>query len=56
MLDLLQWLTGSLMIKKIVLFINTQSIKKLKKHLKDWALSPEGWKLGEIAILMTLRS
>lgn len=28
-------------------FITTQSIKKLKKHLKDWALSPEGWKLGE---------
>lgn len=28
-------------------FITTQSIKKLKKHLKDWALSPEGWRLGE---------
>ena len=26
-------------------FITTQSIKKLKKHLKDWALSPDGWKL-----------
>lgn len=26
-------------------FITTQSIKKLKKHLMDWALSPEGWKL-----------
>jgi transposase len=26
-------------------FITTQSIKKLKKHLKDWALSPTGWKL-----------
>lgn len=24
-------------------FITTQSIKKLKKHLKDWALAPEGW-------------
>lgn len=24
-------------------FITTQSIKKLKKHLSDWALSPEGW-------------
>jgi transposase len=28
-------------------FITTQSIKKLKKHLKEWALSPEGWRLGE---------
>lgn len=26
-------------------FITTQSIKKLKKHLKDWALSKDGWKL-----------
>ena len=26
-------------------FITTQSIKKLKKHLKEWALSPEGWLL-----------
>lgn len=26
-------------------FITTQSIKKLKKHLKDWALAPDGWKL-----------
>lgn len=26
-------------------FITTQSIKKLKKHLKDWALEPTGWKL-----------
>jgi len=26
-------------------FITTQSIKKLKKHLKNWALDPEGWKL-----------
>lgn len=24
-------------------FITTQSIKKLKKHLKAWALDPEGW-------------
>ena len=24
-------------------FITTQSIKKLKKYLKDWALSPDGW-------------
>ena len=28
-------------------FITTQSIKKLKKHLKEWAISPEGWRLGE---------
>lgn len=28
-------------------FITTQSVKKLKKHLKDWALSPEGWKCYE---------
>ena len=26
-------------------FITTQSIKKLKKHLKKWALSPTGWQL-----------
>lgn len=24
-------------------FITTQSIKKLKKHLKEWALDPNGW-------------
>ncbi|NMA48500.1 MAG: IS1634 family transposase, partial [Tissierellia bacterium] len=27
-------------------FITTQSIKKLKKHLKDWALDPKGWYLS----------
>lgn len=26
-------------------FITTQSIKKLKKHLKKWALATDGWKL-----------
>ncbi|WP_094551166.1 IS1634 family transposase, partial [Petroclostridium xylanilyticum] len=26
-------------------FITTQSIKKLKEHLKKWALAPNGWKL-----------
>ncbi|MEW6621961.1 MAG: IS1634 family transposase [Bacillota bacterium] len=26
-------------------FITTQSIKKLKKHLKEWALATDGWKL-----------
>ncbi|MEC1722383.1 hypothetical protein [Schinkia azotoformans] len=33
--------------KKDRAFITTQSIKKLKKHLKEWALSSEGWRLGE---------
>ena len=27
-------------------FITTQSIKKLKKHLKQWALEPTGWRLA----------
>ena len=27
-------------------FITTQSIKKLKKHLMDWALSPDKWHLS----------
>ena len=27
-------------------FITTQSIKQLKKLLKNWALSPDGWKLA----------
>lgn len=27
-------------------FITTQSIKKLKKHLMDWALSPDEWHLS----------
>ena len=26
-------------------FITTQSIKKLKKHLMEWALDEKGWKL-----------
>jgi transposase len=26
-------------------FIVTQSLKKLKKHLKEWALDPDGWSL-----------
>lgn len=30
-------------------FVTTQSIKKLKKHLKDWALDPEGWILADHA-------
>jgi len=27
-------------------FITTQSIKKLKKHIKEWALGKDGWQLG----------
>lgn len=27
-------------------FVVTQSLKKLKGHLKEWALSPSGWSLG----------
>jgi len=29
-------------------FITTQSVKKLKKHLMDWALSEDGWSLSGI--------
>jgi transposase len=32
--------------KKDRAFITTQSIKKLKKHLKQWALDPTGWHLA----------
>lgn len=28
-------------------FITTQSIKKLKKHLKEWSLNPNGWLLSD---------
>ena len=28
-------------------FITTQSVKKLKKHLKQWALEPTGWSLSD---------
>jgi len=28
-------------------FITTQSIKKLKAHLKEWALDPQGWSLSD---------
>lgn len=30
-------------------FITTQSVKKLKKHLKEWALATGGWKLEGMA-------
>lgn len=26
-------------------FITTQSVKKLKKHLREWALAPDGWRI-----------
>mgnify|MGYP001283802032 FL=1 len=32
--------------KKDRAFITTQSVKKLKKHLKQWALDPTGWHLA----------
>ncbi len=35
-------------------FITTQSIKKLKKHLKEWALKPEGWSLSNSRKLYNL--
>ena len=28
-------------------FITTQSVRKLKKHLKEWTLSPKGWSLAD---------
>ena len=28
-------------------FVTTQSVKKLKKHLRDWALAPGGWRLPD---------
>ncbi len=31
--------------KKGRAFITTQSVKKLKKHLKEWSLNPDGWHL-----------
>jgi transposase len=30
-------------------FITTQSVKKLKKHLKEWALATDGWHLDGIS-------
>jgi transposase len=29
-------------------FITTQSVKKLKNHLKQWALATEGWSLPQV--------
>ena len=28
-------------------FVTTQSIKKLKRHLREWCLDPEGWRLPD---------
>ena len=33
--------------KKGRAFITTQSVKKLKKYLKEWALDPNGWRLSD---------
>lgn len=30
-------------------FITTQSVKKLKKHLKEWALATDGWSLDGVS-------
>lgn len=35
-------------------FITTQSIKKLKGFLRDWALSPEGWSLANSDLTFSL--
>ena len=35
-------------------FVTVQSVKKLKKHLKEWALSPEGWRLPDSEDLYSL--
>lgn len=32
--------------KKNRAFVTTQSVKKLKKHIKKWALNPDGWYLS----------
>lgn len=34
-------------IQKNCSYIVTQSLKKIKKHIKDWALYPEGWSKGD---------
>ena len=37
-------------------FIVTQSLKKLKEHLKEWALDPKGWLLPDSAKLISLNN
>jgi len=34
-------------IQKNCSYIVTQSLKNIKKHIKDWALNPEGWSKGD---------
>ena len=41
--------------KKDRAFITTQSIKKLKKHLMDWSLDEEGWKLENSSKIYNLK-
>ena len=41
--------------KKDRAFITTQSIKKLKKHLKQWALDPTGWHLARSSKIYDIR-
>ena len=36
-------------------FITTQSIKKLKKYLKEWALSPDNWQLSDSKKLYNIK-
>ena len=35
-------------------FITTQSVKKLKIHLKEWALSPDGWHISDSVKLFNI--
>ena len=37
-------------------FIVTQSLKKIKGHLKEWALSPEGWRKNNSKEIVSLES
>lgn len=37
-------------------FVTTQSIKKLKDHLKEWALDPTGWKCSGSSQIYDLRT
>lgn len=35
-------------------YITTQSIKKLKKHLQEWALNPTGWKTDDSSAIFNI--
>lgn len=37
-------------------FVVTQSLKKIKGHLKDWALSPEGWRKNNSKEIVNLEN